>query len=113
MPSWFLRRLSFHLAQFCHKYRLLAQAVDYVHIFIYDEAQQEAALSDLAILGALSRKCFVLHLSDSKQTSGGTGSSHLARQVRHISDPACAWNPCCAQAVPSANASNAVVLAAR
>ena len=37
-----------------------------------DEAQQEAALSDLAILGALSRKCLVLRLGDSKQTSGGT-----------------------------------------
>ena len=50
--------------------------------FIHDEAQQEAALSDLAILGALSRKCFVLRLGDSKETSGGTGSSDLACKVR-------------------------------
>ena len=75
-----------HLAQFQHKYRPLAKAVDYAELFIYDEAQQEAALSDLAILGALPRKCLVLRLGDPKQTSGGTGPSELARQVRLISD---------------------------
>ena len=31
----------------------LAKAIDYAEIFIYDEARQEAALSDIAILGAL------------------------------------------------------------
>ena len=75
-----------HLAQFQHKYRPLAKAVEYAELFIYDEAQQEAALSDLAILGALPRKCLVLRLGDPKQTSGGTGPSELARQVRLISD---------------------------
>ena len=81
-----LATTGLHLAQFRHKHRPLAKAVDYADIFIYDEAQQEAALSDLAILGALPRKCLVLRLGDPKQTSGGTGSSDLARQVRHISD---------------------------
>ena len=81
-----LATTGLHLAQFRHKHRPLAKAVDYADIFIYDEAQQEAALSDLAILGALCRKCLVLRLGDPKQTSGGTGSSDLARQVRHISD---------------------------
>ena len=38
--------------------------VDYADLFICDEAQQEAALSDLAILGALPRKCLVLRLGD-------------------------------------------------
>ena len=75
-----------HLAQFQHKYRPLAKAVEYAELFIYDEAQQEAALSDLAILGALPRKCLVLRLGDPKQTSGGTGPSDLARKVRLISD---------------------------
>ena len=41
---------------------LLAKAVDYAELFIYDEAQQEAALSDIAILGALPRKCLLLPL---------------------------------------------------
>ena len=51
------------------------------------ERQQEASLSDLAILGALSRKYVVLRLEDpSKQTSGGTGSSDLARKIRLISN---------------------------
>ena len=81
-----LATTGLHLAQFRHKLRPLAKAVDYADIFIYDEAQQEAALSDLAILGALPRKCLVLRLGDPKQTSGGTGSSDLACQVRHISD---------------------------
>ena len=75
-----------HLAQFRHKHRPLAKAVDYGDIFIYDEAQQEAALSDLAILGALPRKCLVLRLGDPKQTSGGTSPSDLAPQVRLISN---------------------------
>ena len=75
-----------HLAQFRHKHRLLAKAVDYADIFIYDEAQQEAALSDLAIPGAVPWKRLVLRLGNSKQTSSGTESSDLARQVRHISD---------------------------
>ena len=60
--------------------------MDYTDLFIYDEAQQEAALSDLAILGALPRKCLVLRLGDPKQTSGGTGPSDLARRVRLVSD---------------------------
>ena len=50
------------------------------------EAQQEAALSDVAILGALPRKCLVLRLGDPKQTSGGKGPSDLARKVGLISD---------------------------
>ena len=62
-----------HLAQFRQPHRPLAKAVDYADLFIYDEAQQEAVLSDLAILGALPRKCLVLRLGDPKQTSGGTG----------------------------------------
>ena len=52
-----LATTGLHLAQFRHKHRPLAKAVDYAEIFIYDKAQQEAALSDLAILGALPRKC--------------------------------------------------------
>ena len=59
--------------------------MDHADLFIYDEAQQEA-LSDLAILGALPRKCLVLRLGDPKQTSGGTGPSDLARRVRLVSD---------------------------
>ena len=81
-----LATTGLHLAQFRHKHRPLAKAVDYADIFIYDEAQQEAALSDLAILGALPRKCLILRLGDPKQTSGGTGRSDLARKVRLISD---------------------------
>ena len=67
-----------HLAQFRHRHRPLAQAVDYAELFIYDEAQQEAALGDVAILGALPRKCLVLRLGDPQQTSGGTGPGRLA-----------------------------------
>ena len=81
-----LATTGLHLARFRHKHRPLAKAVDYAELFIYDEAQQEAALSDLAILGALPRKCLVLRLGDPKQTSGGTGPSDLARKVRLISD---------------------------
>ena len=95
-----------HLAQFRHKYRPLAKAVDYADIFIYDEAQQEAALSDLAILGALPRKCLVLRLGDPKQTSGGTGPSDLARRVRLVSDQLALGiraprKPCLPQAIPA------------
>ena len=80
-----LATTGLHLAQFRQQHRPLAKAVDYADLFIYDEAQQEAALSDLAILGALPRKCLVLRL-DPKQTSGGTGPSDLARKVRLVSD---------------------------
>ena len=75
-----------HLAQFRHKHRPLAKAVDYAELFIYDEAQQEAALSDIAILGALPRKCLLLRLGDPRQTSGGTGPGRLAQEVRAVSD---------------------------
>ena len=82
-----LATTGLHLVKFRHKHRPLAKAVDYAELFfIYDEAQQEAALSDLSILGALPRKCLVLRLGDPKQTSGGTGPSDLARKVRLISD---------------------------
>ena len=74
-----LATTGLHLAQFRHKHRPLAKAVDYAEIFIYDEAQQEAALSDIAILGALPRKCLLLHLGDPKQTSGGTAPGKSAR----------------------------------
>ena len=67
-----LATTGLHLAQFRQPRRPLAKAVDYADLFIYDEAQQEAALSDLAILGALPRKCLVLRLGNSKQTSGDT-----------------------------------------
>ena len=66
-----LATTGLHLAQFRHKHRPLAKAVDYAEIFIYDEAQQEAALSDIAILGALP---------------GGTGPGRLAQEVRAVSD---------------------------
>ena len=39
-----LATTGLHLAQFRHKHRLLAKAVDYAELFIYDELQQEAAL---------------------------------------------------------------------
>ena len=66
------------LAQFRHKHRPLAKAVDYAEIFIYDEAQQEAALSDIAILGVLSRKCLLLRLGvffSGPQAAPGLGGS--------------------------------------
>ena len=71
-----------------------------------DEAQQEAALSDLATLGALPRKCLVLRLGDPKQTSGGTGPSDLARRVRLVSDQLALGiraprKPCLPQAIPA------------
>ena len=76
-----------HLAQFRHKHRPLAKvAVDYAELFIYDEAQQEAALSDIAILGALPRKCLLLRLGDPRQNCGGTGPGRLAQEVRAVSD---------------------------
>ena len=80
--------------------------MDYADLFIYDEAQQEAALSDLAILGALPRKCLVLRLGDPKQTSGGTGPSDLARRVRLVSDQLALGiraprKPCLPQAIPA------------
>ena len=81
-----LATTGLRLAQFRHKCRPLANAVDYAELFIHDEAQQEAALSDLAILGSLPRKCFFLRFGDPKQTSGGTGPSDLARKVRLVSD---------------------------
>ena len=46
-----LATTGLHLAQFCHKHRPLAKAVDYAEIFIYDEAQQE-----VSGLGGLSKK---------------------------------------------------------
>ena len=81
-----LATTGLHLAQFRHKHRPLAKAVDYAEIFIYDEAQQEAALSDIAILGALPRKCLLLRLGDPQQTSGGTGPGRLAQEVRAVCD---------------------------
>ena len=81
-----LATTGLHLAQFRQPHRPLAKAVDYADLFICDEAQQEAALSDPAILGPLPRKCLVLRLGDPKQTSGGTGPSDLARRVRLVSD---------------------------
>ena len=72
-----LATTGLHLAQFRHKHRPFAKAVDYADLFIYEEAQQEAALSDLAMLGALPRKCLVLRFGDPKQTSGGTGLDRL------------------------------------
>ena len=80
-----LATTGLHLAQFRHKHRPLAN-VDYAELFIYDEAQQEAALSDVAILGALPRKCLLLRLGDPRQTSGGTGPGRLAQEVRAVSD---------------------------
>ena len=73
-----LATTGLHLAQFRQPHRPLAKVMDYADLFIHDEAQQEAALSDLASL-ELSRKCLVLRLGDSKQTSGGTGLSDLTR----------------------------------
>ena len=58
-----LATTGLHLAQFRHRHRPLAQAIDYAELFIYDEAQQEAVLGDVAILGALPRKCLVLRLA--------------------------------------------------
>ena len=81
-----LATAGLHLAQFKHKRRPLAKAVDYAELFIYDEAQQEAALSDIAILGALPRKCLLLRLGDPRQSSGGTGPGRLAQEVRAVSD---------------------------
>ena len=81
-----LATTGLHLAQFRHKHRPLAKAVDYAELFIYDEAQQEAAFSDIAILGALPRKCLLLRLGDPRQTSGGTGPGRLAQEVHAVSD---------------------------
>ena len=88
-----LATTGLHLAQFRDKHRPLAKTVDYADLFIYDEAQQEAALSDIAILGALPRKCLVLRLGDIKETSGGTGPSDLARKVRLVSNQLLASAP--------------------
>ena len=101
-----LATTGLHLAQFRQQHRPLAKAVDYADLFIYDEAQQEAAPSDLAILGALPRKCLVLRLGDPKQTSGGTGPSDLARKVRLVSDQLALGiraprKPCLPQAIPA------------
>ena len=74
-----LATTGLHLAQFRQPYRALAKAVDHADLFIQNEAQQEAALSDLAILGALPRKCLVLRLGDSKQTSEA-----LAPVILHV-----------------------------
>ena len=81
-----LATTGLHLAQFRHKHRPLAKAVDYAELFIYDETQQEAALSDIAILEALPRKCLLLRLGDPRQTSGGTGPGRLAQKARAVSD---------------------------
>ena len=101
-----LATTGLHLAQFRQPRRPLAKAgVDYADLFIYDEAQQEAALSDLATLGALPRKCLVLRLGDPKQ-SGGTGPSDLARRVRLVSNQVALGiraprKPCLPQAIPA------------
>ena len=73
-------------AQFRHWHRPLAEAVEYAKLFIYDETQQESALSDVTILGGLPRKCLLMRLGDPKQTSEGTGPDDLARRVRYVSD---------------------------
>ena len=96
-----LATTGLHLAQFRHKHRPLVKGVDYAELFIYDEAQQEAALSDLAILGALPRKSLVLRLGDPKQISSGTGPSDLARKVRFISDQLALGRPHLPQALPA------------
>ena len=54
----------------------------YAEIFICNEAQQEAALSDIAILDPAT----LLRLGDPQQTSGGTGPGRLAEEVRAVSD---------------------------
>ena len=46
-----LATTGLHLAQFRHRHRPLAKAVDYAELLIYDEAQQEASVSDVTILG--------------------------------------------------------------
>ena len=81
-----LATTGLHLAQFRHRFRPLEKAVDYAELLIYDEAQQEASVSNVTILGALPHKCLVLRLGDPKQTSGGTAASPLARQVMEVSD---------------------------
>ena len=102
-----LATTGLHLAQFRQPHRPLAKAVDYADLFIYDEAQQEAALSDLAILGALPRKCLVLRLGDPKQTSGGTGPPVILHVgVRLVSDQLALGiraprKPCLPQAIPA------------
>ena len=53
----------------------------------------KTALSDIAILGALPRKCLLLRLGDPQQTSGGTGPGRLVQEVRAVSDGLFFWNP--------------------
>ena len=104
-----LATTGLHLAQFRHKHRPLAKAVDYADIFIYDDAQQEAALSDLAILGALPRKCLVLRPSKPPVAQGpvishaksGTSLTNLrlgsVPRASHTSRKCfrCCCSPCC------------------
>ena len=86
-----LATTGLHLAHFRHRFRPLEKAVDYAELFIHDEAQKEASVSDVTILGALPRKCLVLRLGDSKQISGGIAASALARQVREVSNQPGTW----------------------
>ena len=74
-----LATTGLQVAQFRHRHRPLEKAVDYAELVIYDEAQQEASMSDVTILGALPRKCLLLRLGDPTP-------SPLAREVREVSD---------------------------
>ena len=62
------------------KHRPLAKAVDHAKIFIYDEAQQEAALSDIAIVGALPRKCLFLRLGDLRRRQAARSLSASSKK---------------------------------
>ena len=75
-----LATTGLHLAQFRHKHRPLAKAVDYAELFIYDEAQQEAALSDIAILGALPASVSSSALVILAKPPGARGRGGLPRR---------------------------------
>ena len=93
------------------------QESSYAEVFIYDEAPQESALSDVAILDALPRNCLLMRLADVARKVG-RASDHLALGIRSVRLPCLEKNHSNAQSLviddlppaPSVGGSHPLVL---
>ena len=63
------------------QHRPLHNALERPVILIYDEAQLDSSIGDLAMLNILPSKCLLIRLGDAKQTSGGTAASTKSRGI--------------------------------
>ena len=84
-----LATTGLHLAQFRHRHRPLTQAIDYAELFIYDEAQQEAALGDVAPQGLAPLACRACRVRLRPSPSSNTSRAlSLVRRVWRTSSAA-------------------------